>query len=138
MRAATRHRAILLLVLILTGVGLVLLAVSAVVNRPDPLDARPFDRATWAAADSYDRAPMAKDAIRHLPAGLPEAEVVALLGKPGEVIETHRLTTSRPRGAVQTYSYFLGSWSYEYFDSTFLWVHVDAAGRIVEAVIGGG
>jgi hypothetical protein len=79
---------------------------------------------------------MARDVIRHLPAGTPEADIEALLGKAG-VEETARLTASRPAGAVRTYSYYLGSWSLLYYDSTFLWVHVDAEGRVVAAVIGG-
>ena len=37
----------------------------------DPFDDRPFDQALWAAAEPQDRGPMARDAIRHLPVGLP-------------------------------------------------------------------
>src|SRR5262249_24582172 len=99
-------------------------------------DARPFDPAAWAAADSTDRAAMARDVIRHLPAGLPEADIEPLLGK-GEVWETRRLIGSSPGGAVRTYEYYLGCWSGRYYDSTFLWVHVGADGRVIKAVIGG-
>jgi len=102
----------------------------------DPLEARPFDPASWAAADSLGRAAMARDAIRHLPPGTPEAEVVRLLG-PGPVTPSRRLTASAPRRAVRTYEYHLGGWGFPYDDSTFLWVHVGADGRVIEAVIGG-
>ena len=86
---------------------------------------------------------------RHLPPGLPEAEIQALLG-PCSVHETRRLTGSSPDGplplysgtappgAVRTYSYYLGTWSLAYFDDTFLWVHVDEGGHVIAAVIGGG
>jgi hypothetical protein len=127
-------------ILFLAGVGLCVglaLGVRAVARRLDPFEARPFDPEAWAAADTEGRAAMARDAIRHLPAGTPEADVVALLGQT-QVDETVRLTGSGPPGAVRTYSYYLGFWGAIYYDSTFLWVHVDADGRVVAAVIGGG
>lgn len=118
----------------------------------DPFEARRFEAQEWAAAAPEDRAAMARDAIRHLPAGLPEAEIQALLGR-CSVHETRRLTRtappgvvqelpwyggSAPPGAVRTYSYYLGSWSVAYHDDTFLWVHVGEDGRVIAAVIGGG
>jgi len=103
----------------------------------DPLNAQRFDSASWATADHEGRAAMARDAIRHLPAGLPETEIEKLLG-PARIEETHRLTHSAPRGSVRTYSYHLGGWGLLYYDSTFLWVHVDREGRVIAAVIGGG
>jgi hypothetical protein len=93
---------------------------------------------------------MARDAIRRLPPGLPEAEITKLLGEAESVIATEKLVGSTPggplprfggsaaAGSVRTYSYYLGSWSNWAFDSTFLWVHVDNQGRVVAAVIGGG
>jgi hypothetical protein len=80
---------------------------------------------------------MTRDAIQHLAAGLPEAEVQRLLG-PAQVFETEKLTRRGPPGAVRTYSYYLGCWSSVYYDSTFLWVHVDGNGKVIAAVIGGG
>jgi hypothetical protein len=76
--------------------------------------------------------------------------VVELLGEPDDIIRTEKLvgsapdgplprfSGSAPAGSVRTYSYYLGSWSSWYYDSTFLWVHVDGEGRVVAAVIGGG
>jgi hypothetical protein len=110
----------------------------AIFRQLDPFEARSFDRAAWAVADNEGRAAMARDAIRHLPSGLPASDIEPLLGKCERVIETHRLTASGPRGAVRTYSYYLGGWGFPYYDSTFLWVHVGADGRVIEAVIGGG
>jgi hypothetical protein len=117
--------------------GAVAVLVYVLTHQLDRFDARPFDPATWANADNKQRAAMSRDAIRHLPAGLPEAEIELLLGK-GEVEETQRLIGRRPRGAVRTYVYYLGCWSGTYYDSTFLWVHVGEDGRVTEAVIGGG
>jgi hypothetical protein len=114
-----------------------LIGAPAAIRYFDPFEARPFDPAAWAAADTYGRAAMARDAIRHLPPGTPEAEVERLLG-PGRVEDSKRLTGSAPGAAIRTYCYHLGGgWAF-YYDSTFLWVHVGADGRVIEAVIGGG
>ncbi len=114
------------------------LGIRALAQLLDPFDARPFDTATWLAARDEERAAMARDAFRHLPPGTLEADIQPLLGKPGEVIATPKLTSSYPRAAVRTHSYYLGSWSLRYYDSTFLWVHVGVNGRVVAAVIRGG
>lgn len=116
----------------------------------DPFEARRFDRHEWAAAGPEERAAMARDAIRHVPPGLPEAEIPALLGR-CSVHETRRLTGTAmrgarlpyyggtaPPGAVRTYSCYLGSWSTLYYDDAFLWVHVGEDGKVIAAVIGGG
>jgi hypothetical protein len=132
-----------------TGVGLVVCAY-LLINWLDPFAARRFDPESWSTADSKGRAAMARDAIRHMPPGLPEAEITKLLGEAGDVIATEKLVGSTPggplprfggsapAGSVRTYSYYLGSWSNWAYDDTFLWVHVDNEGRVVAAVIGGG
>lgn len=136
--AKANGRRMLLVALAVVACAGVVLGLGAIARRLDPFEARPFDPAAWAAADHEERAAMARDAIRHLPHGTPEADIEPLLGRPGEVIETPRLTASYPGGAVRTHSYYLGCWSGRYYDSTFLWVHVGADGRVVAAVIGGG
>ena len=80
---------------------------------------------------------MSRDAIRRLPPGTPEADIEPLLGR-CKVWETTRLIGVNPGGSVRTHTYYLGSWSTRYYDDTYLWVHVGADGRVVEAVIGGG
>jgi len=104
----------------------------------DPFAAHRFDREFWTASEPKERASMARDAIRHLSPGMLETDIEPLLGKPDEVMDTHRLTKSFPRGAVRTYSYHLVGWSLLYYDSTFLWVHVGEDGRVIVAEIGGG
>jgi hypothetical protein len=48
------------------------------INGPDPFAARRFDPEAWSTADSKGRAAMTRDAIRHLPTGLPEFEITKL------------------------------------------------------------
>jgi hypothetical protein len=124
-----------------TGVVCVVMCAGAVhilqtnSHEPDPFDARPFDPQEWAAADPQDRAAMARDAIRHLPAGLPEADIQALLGE-GEVqalgegkgCHTNPFTGGAPFGAIRTHSYSLGR-------ASLLWVDVGTDGRVIQAGI---
>jgi hypothetical protein len=62
----------------------------------DPFDDRAFISAAWEAADSHDRGPMARDAIRHIPPGTTAARVRELLGEPKPVVRD-------PRGPVDAY-----------------------------------
>jgi hypothetical protein len=136
------------LFVILAVVVLPTIAVVALVyvrtHQPDPFDTRPFDPAVWAVADANDRGPMARDAIRHLPPGIPAARVRELLGESQPVARD-------PRGPVdvygnrlqypETWAYYLGSWSelHPYsFDDAFLYVHFDSDGRVVAAEVTGG
>jgi hypothetical protein len=109
----------------------------------DPFDDQPFDPAAWAATGSQGRGRMARDAICHLPAGLPAARVRALLGEPEPV--------PGPGGPVdgfgnrlqhsETWSYYLGCWSrlsWYAFDSAFLYVHFGPGGQVAAAEIAGG
>jgi hypothetical protein len=123
-------------------VGLIVAAVA--VNRYlDPFDDAPFDPAAWAAAGPQGRGPMARDAIRHLPPGLPSARVRELFGEsdpfpgPGGTVDGFGHTLRHP----QTWAYYLGCWSglgpYA-LDSAFLWVHFDSGGKVVSAEITGG
>ncbi len=130
----------------LLGLSLVLGAVCGLVAFatacwPDPFDTRPFDPAVWAAGDNHDRGAMARGAIRRLPPGVFEAEVVALLGA-GIPIEEAWPSAYGKYGAVKGHSYHVGCWSGHFHrdahDSTFLWVHIGADGRVVAAEIGGG
>jgi hypothetical protein len=123
----SRRRLVLVTVLVGLAVlgGLVALGLASVLR--DPFDARPYDTAAWAAAEPEDRAAMARDAIRHLPAGLPEADIEPQLGK-GEVWEARQMIGCCPFGTVRTYWYYLGCWSFRYYDATFLWVHVGRTG----------
>jgi hypothetical protein len=139
----TRNLSVLLLIGFATLVGFVVVAVVVIAldRETDPFDNQQFDPAVWAAGDHEVRMAMARDAARRTPAGMSEAEVVNLLGKPDTVEESRRLTASAPARAVQTYSYYLGSShlsSLRGLDDAFLWVHLGNDGRVVAAVIGGG
>jgi hypothetical protein len=108
----------------------------------DPFDDRPFDPVAWAAAheDEQERGPMARDAIRHLPAGLSSARVRELLGE-GQIIPAGGDRWGVQPRQSETWSYWLGCWSglgpYG-FDSAFLYVHFGPDGRVVGAEITGG
>jgi hypothetical protein len=117
-----------------TGALTVLVYALTHTHQPDPFDARPFDPATWASANDEQRAAMSRDAIRHLPPGLPEDEIEPLLGE-GYVDKHNEKYPSGvgPQGAARTYWYGLGGRSGTRY---FLWVHVGEDGRVMEAVIG--
>ena len=106
----------------------------------DPFDDRPFDPALWAAADEQQRGPMARDALRHLPVGLPAERVREQLGEAEVVPAGGDRWGMRPRQA-ETWSYWLGCWSgigpYG-FDSAFLYVHFGPDGQVIAAEITGG
>ena len=108
----------------------------AVVNETDPFEAHEFDPAVWATAKPEQRAEMVRDAIRHLPTGLPESEVLALLGK-GEIINTQKMASHGAFDTVRTHAYYLGNWTGHYCAKTFLWVHVSAGGCVTGTEIGG-
>jgi hypothetical protein len=112
----------------------------------DPFDDRPFDPAAWATASDRveDRGPMARDAIRHLPAGMPKERVRELLGEgrppwrdPHRPVDAYGVQLDHP----ETWVYPLGCWSglgpYG-FDDAFLYVHFDPDGRVVAAEVNGG
>lgn len=98
----------------------------------DPFDDQRFDPTAW-AADEYERGPMTREAIRHIPPGTRKERVRELLGKPD------------PRWAdasdAEDWTYYIGSWSglgpYN-LDSAFVYVHFDRDGRVVSAQVGGG
>jgi hypothetical protein len=109
----------------------------------DPFDAQPFDPEVWAGADSQSRGKMARDAIRHLAAGLTAARFRELLGPPEAVPGLEGMVdgfgNQIPPG--ETWAYYLGCWSsltWYGFDSAFLYVHFDHDGRVATAQITGG
>jgi hypothetical protein len=103
----------------------------------DPFSELTFSPAKWAQAGFDERAGMARDLIRHhLPIGTSRAKVEELLGPPA-----HVLAANGPRGksvlGAETYSYYLGSWSMYGMDDAFVYVHFDAAGKVLGAEITG-
>jgi hypothetical protein len=122
---------------IIAGVAIAGLTYSFLGNPLDPFDDRPFSASEWRLATVDDRAPMARSAVRrHLIQGLPDSQVVALLGDPDEV-RTARDPGGNTLQGAQTYLYYLGSWSDYGFDDAFLYVHLDATGRVRSAEVNG-
>lgn len=132
-----RRRRTAILVLVIVG-GMAVAAGGVVVLRRalNPFDNRAFSAAAWAAGSPEVRAAMAGDAVRHVRPGMSEAEVVALLGKPDpdNVLQGGR--DARVRGA-RAYTYYIGSWSMGGMDDAFVYVHLDASGRVVASEIHG-
>jgi hypothetical protein len=100
----------------------------------DPFAGGRFDHAAWAAGRPEERAPMARDLVRHhLPVGLPAARVRELLGVPdpfpgvGGGIDGF----GTPLRSPETWAHYLGSWSWQGLDSAFLYVHFGPDGEVV-------
>lgn len=113
-------------------------------NYLDPFDDLPFSPQAWANAESQARGPMARDAMRWIPIGMPADRVQELLGKtdkyfPGVGGDRDGFG-NRLRGHT-TWSYYLGSsssMSRYGLDSAFLYVHFDADELVVAVEITGG
>jgi hypothetical protein len=106
----------------------------------DRFDVRPFDPAAWAEASPQERGPMARDAIRHLPPGLPADRVRALLGEPQPVPGRHGSLDAfgnRLRHP-ETWWYWVGGWWWYGLDSAFLYIHFGPDGKVAAAEITGG
>jgi hypothetical protein len=131
---------LLLATTFVAGAGLAV-AIVALDSYLDPFDDGPFTPEAWAVADDEERAAMARGAVKHVSVGMPETEVVALLGKPDWIWNSRELTASAPARAVRTYSYGVATSSLaslRRLDSVYVWVHVGGDGRVIVAEIGGG
>ena len=110
-------------------------------NPLDPFDDRRFASAEWsratAAHDLDSRARMARDLMRRfVRAGMPETDVVALLGTPDRVSD-RRGPGGTPLVGIHIYEYRLGSWMSQRMDDAFLYVHLDTRDRVVRTEIYG-
>ena len=119
---------------------LLLLAIAAwvVTDWLDPFDDESFNATAWASCTTDEsRAAMARDLVRnHLRTGMPRSDVTALLGSP---IVLHGPTDAggNPLRGDETYAYYIGQWSLYGFDDAFVYVHLNAAGRVIGAEING-
>ena len=104
----------------------------------DPFDDQPFTPAAWAQGGSSEgRGSMARDLVRyHLPDGMQESQVVALLGPPDAILTRQDAGGNALRGA-RTYSYHIGHWSLRGLDDAFVYVHLNGSGRVVHVEING-
>ena len=105
----------------------------------DPFNDMSFSPAAWAQRSYEDRAPMARDLVRHhLPAGLAQIQVESLLGQPDDVLVGPEDSGANRLPGVETYEYGIGSWSlHQGFDDAFVYVHFDASGHVIGAEING-
>ena len=110
-------------------------------NPLDSFDDRRFSPTEWsratAAHDLASRARMSRDLMRRfVPRGMPEREVVALLGKPDRVSD-RRGPGGTPLVGIHIYEYRLGNWMSQRMDDAFLYVHLDTYDRVVRTEIYG-
>jgi hypothetical protein len=126
---------------IFAAIGLSAAALYALVGNPlDPFDNRRFSQEVWRAAGKYDpdeRARMSRDIIRRvvLP-GMPETQVVDLLGPPQRVRDT-RCPDNAPLADRRLYEYGIGSWTFQRMDDAFLFVHIGPDDRVLQVEICG-
>jgi len=134
-----RTRKIVLAVCAAAGV-LSLVAASAwlLIDRLDPFNDAPFTAIDWMNCRTDEaRASMARDLVRnHLPKGMSEAEVVALLGEPG-VLQGGTDTGGNRVLGTKTYFYYIGTWSLQGFDDAFVYVHLDSDSKVISAEVTG-
>ena len=131
-----RQRSVILRAVGALGLVAVLVAsVYALIGNPlDPFDNRSFSPAGWASADPDARARMSRDLVNHyLAPGTTEQQVVALLGKPGTIVNADGRNHVY---GVRAYVYPIGSLSSE-MDDTFVYVHLDGNDRVLQAEIDG-
>lgn len=105
--------------------GLALVAAAGFLLFKNPFDDTPFNPTSWAKSGPVQRAAMADNLLAHyLPAGLPESEVRRLLGAPNDVYENRGVDYGgNALSGSYTLVYYIGSWSFEFRDSVFVYVH---------------
>jgi hypothetical protein len=125
---------------LLIGVAVVaagLVALLSLKRLADPFDDLAFTPAAWAKADEEGRARMSRDLVNnHLPQGLLQNRVEALIGKTHWIIKPTDNDGYRTRGA-ETHVYGIGNWSMQGVDDAFVYVHYDANGNVISAEITG-
>lgn len=130
-----RSRTVLLSAVLLVGTGVAVGFLKGPPTWIDPFAARAFSAPAWATATPEGRASMARDVIRRLPKCTPETQVVALLGKPSQVVPPGE--GGNHAVGARAYKYFIGCWEYRGMDSAFVYVHLDANDRVIKADIYG-
>jgi hypothetical protein len=136
-RVMLRRRArSILLVVSLFAIGGATVFYGVIGNPLDPFDDRRLDPEVWNSATPDVRARMSEDLVRHhLPEGMSESEVIALLGTPFSV-EDGASHTPRHAG-TRHLLYDLGHWSWRGMDAAYVYVHLDGQGRLVGAEVYG-
>jgi hypothetical protein len=135
-RRAIISSALLVALAMLVGVTYLLVG-----NPLDPFDNKRFSAEAWRrATEAYDleaRARMCRDLIKHfLQPGIPEKQVVRLIGPPDQVEDGHGSERDRLIGA-RFYRYYIGNWSFQGMDDAFLYVHFDSQDRVIKVEIYG-
>jgi hypothetical protein len=106
-------------------------------NPLDPFDNRSFSPARWKTADETGRARMARSATQFIAIGTSSSQVVSWLGDSYSVDDGPEDDGGHKLPGKQTFKWGLGSWSTFGYDDAFLYVHFDAAGRVVGSQVNG-
>jgi len=81
---------------------------------------------------------MADDLIRrHLQKGMTSDEVVKLIGRPETTLKGETDGGANRLVGNHTYSYWIGSWTFAAWDSTFVYVYFDDNERVISAEMQG-
>ena len=79
---------------------------------------------------------MSEDLVKnHLPAGMRESQVIALLGKPFSI--ENGATEAPLHVGTRHLMYDLGHWSMHGMDAAYVYVHLDGNGNVVAAEVYG-
>lgn len=102
-----------------------------------PFDNRQFDRAEWTAGNDFVRGEMADSLrYRYLREGMPEADVIRLIGEGEVVLNKDNHWPDKVSGAYCR-SYFVGGWSEGSMDSAWLMLFFDDDKLFVDSRIDG-
>jgi hypothetical protein len=114
-----------------------LVALLSLKRLADPFGNVAFTPAAWSKADEDGRARMSRDLVNnHLPRGLSQNRVEALIGRTDWIIKPTDIEGYRSRGA-ETHVYRIGNWSLQSMDDAFVYIHYDASGNVISAEITG-
>ena len=107
---------------LLIGIAIIAAGVAALLSLKrlaDPFDDVAFAPAAWSKADEDGRARMSRDLVNnHLPRGLSQNRVEALIGRTSWVIKPTDIDGYRSRGA-ETHVYRIGNWSWQGMDDAY-------------------
>lgn len=120
-------------------VAIATVSIRTVTSLVDPFDNLSFNSTEWKQAkDREVKARMSRDAILNgLEAGMTREEVQHLLGEPDDIITANHDSGGSVLLGVETFSYYIGSWSMYGFDDAFVYIHFDRDGRVISARIDG-
>ena len=99
-----------------------------------PFDDQLFDEQRWAQADPQERALMADDLQSYVMA-LSKSQVIDLIGKPDEALNSNQYTPKPGLPGGDMYSYYIGKWPSAGHGHAFVCLFFDESGKVIEVLI---